>query len=648
MKLSVIIVNYNVEHFLEQCLLSVEKAVVGIDAEVWVIDNASVDGSCRMVKEKFPWVKLVENRENVGFSRANNQAMRASEAKYQLLLNPDTVVEEDTFRRCIEFMDAHPKAGGLGVRMVDGKGKFLPESKRGLPTPWVAFCKISGIYRLFKRSKRFNHYYMGYLDEHETGQVEILSGAFMMMRKEVLDQVGLLDEAFFMYGEDIDLSWRIVLGGSENYYFPETRIIHYKGESTKKGSLNYVFVFYNAMVIFARKHFSERNARVFSSLINLAIWARASVAVLQRFVQRVWLSALDGIVLFAALWLLQEQYALWQHKIYDRELMQWAFMAYTAVWMLSVFFSGGYDRPISAMRMLRGTVIGSVIILLGYALLPEDLRFSRALILLGSVATMMWYLMSRMVLSWVSPEAFRFAGRGHKKFAVIGHLDEVERIEQLLYQTLPHQPEVTAVSIDEHRAEAFAGSLDQLNEIIRVYRIDQIIFSGRDLSAARIIDLMIRTTGSGIDYKIAPPDSLYMIGSNSIDTGGELFMLETNGVHKPSNRRNKRFFDLASALMLIITLPLNFWFVQCKWGYIRNLFKVLFGERSWVGYAGRKQGDVRLPSVTSGVLTPATGARIAAGDDETLQKLNIIYARNYRLRNDVALLFRHFHLLGNE
>jgi GT2 family glycosyltransferase len=256
-KIAVIIVNYNVAFFLEQCLNSVAKAIILEPAEVWIVDNNSVDGSVDMVRQKFPWVKVIANKDNKGFSKANNQAMEQSNCKYQLLLNPDTVIEEDTLKKVVDYMDSHPDVGGLGVRMVDGKGVFLPESKRGLPTPAVAFYKIFGISRIFPKSKRFGRYHLGYLSEFETNEIEILSGAFMLMRKEALDKVGLLDEDFFMYGEDIDLSYRIIKGGYKNVYFPETRIIHYKGESTKKSSVNYVFVFYRAMVIFAEKHFSK-------------------------------------------------------------------------------------------------------------------------------------------------------------------------------------------------------------------------------------------------------------------------------------------------------------------------------------------------------------------------------------------------------
>ena len=286
-QLSIVIVNYNVKHFLEQVLLSVDAARQQLEIEVWVVDNNSVDESMEMVEEKFPWVKTILNKENVGFSRANNQAIEQSTSPYILLLNPDTVLQEDTLTKCVEYMDQQPEVGGLGVRMIDGKGKFLPESKRGLPTPKAAFYKMTGLASVFPRSKEFGRYHMKYLPEFETNEVDVLAGAFMMLRKETLDKIGLLDEQFFMYGEDIDLSYRITLGGYKNVYYPETTIIHYKGESTKKRSVNYVKVFYNAMVLFAKKHYPSKRAGQFAFWIQLAIYFRAFLAVFFRGIQQV-------------------------------------------------------------------------------------------------------------------------------------------------------------------------------------------------------------------------------------------------------------------------------------------------------------------------------------------------------------------------
>ena len=347
MKLSVIIVNYNVKHFLEQCLQSVNKAIKNIDAEVFVVDNNSVDQSVELVKDKFPFAKLIINKENKGFSVANNQAIKVSKGEYVLLLNPDTIVEEDTFENCISFMDSKPNAGAIGVKMVDGKGKFLPESKRSLPTPAVAFYKIFGLSSLFPKSKRFGAYHLSYLPEDEVNEADILAGAYMFMRKEALDKVGLLDETFFMYGEDIDLSYRIIQGGYKNYYFPETRIIHYKGESTKKGSLNYVFLFYKAMIIFAKKHFSGSNALVFTLLINLAIYLRAFLSLTRRLINKIALPLFDysliliGMIYLTNYWEINHRYV--EGGTYPDIYWQALMPSYIFVWLGIYKLCGVYD-----------------------------------------------------------------------------------------------------------------------------------------------------------------------------------------------------------------------------------------------------------------------------------------------------------------
>jgi GT2 family glycosyltransferase len=286
MDLSVIIVSYNVKHFLKQCLFSVKKASENIDYEIFVVDNNSADGSCSMVRTEFPGVKLIMNNVNRGFSAANNQALKMAGGRFILLLNPDTIVEEDTFTRCISFMNEHNEAGAMGVRMIDGRGRVLPESKRALPTPGTAFYKIFGLSYIFPRSRIFNRYYLSHIDDHQTAKVDILSGAFMFLRHEAVDKTGLLDEEFFMYGEDVDYSYRLVKAGFVNYYYPEIRIIHYKGQSTKKENLNVLINFYRAMLIFVRKHFSNGRLKGLTFLIKAAIFFRAGISLIQQIFKR--------------------------------------------------------------------------------------------------------------------------------------------------------------------------------------------------------------------------------------------------------------------------------------------------------------------------------------------------------------------------
>ena len=267
MKLSVVIVSYNVRELLTACIDSVVKASEGIDTEVFVVDNDSADDTVEVIARDYPWVHLINNKENLGFSKANNIAIRQSAGEYVLLLNPDTVVAEGTLRGAVEFMDQHPEAGGAGVRMHNADGTLAPESRRAMPTPMVAARKMLGF------TKR---YYMSYLSWDEPGQIEVISGAFMMLRRKAIDQVGMLDEDFFMYGEDIDLSYRLLKGGWQNWYLP-LDIIHYKGQSTQKSDFRYVHVFYQAMLIFFRKHYSHLSF-FFTLPVKVAIYFRASLA----------------------------------------------------------------------------------------------------------------------------------------------------------------------------------------------------------------------------------------------------------------------------------------------------------------------------------------------------------------------------------
>lgn len=651
MKLSVVIVNYNVEHFLEQCLHSVFKSLKTIPSEVFVVDNNSVDGSVTMVKEKFPQVLLIENKKNTGFSYANNQAIKQSKGEYVLLLNPDTVVEEDTFEKVIAFMDAHPDAGGLGVKMIDGKGKFLPESKRGLPTPAVAFYKIFGLSRLFPRSKTFGRYHLGFLDKDKTHEVEILSGAFMLMRKTALDKVGLLDETFFMYGEDIDLSYRILLGGYKNYYFPETRIIHYKGESTKKSSVNYVFVFYRAMVIFAEKHFSQHNAKLFSFLINLAIYLRAGAAIFVRFLKSIALPSFDFGIVLTGLFLLKEYYEknfrYTEGGSYSEMLISVAFPTYTLIWMFTIYLSGGYDKPIRLFRIVRGIIVGTGIILIIYSLLPEAYRFSRALILLGTVWVIIGFLFSRLALHFSGLRSFSLNPDKSKRIAIIGTQDEFERVNSLLKQTNINSSFICFVSADKNGSHHsnYAGNLNQIEEVIEIYKINEVIFCSRDISSQDIIDHMHTLVSANIDFKIAPPESLSIIGSNSIDTAGDLYIIDVNSISKPKNKRSKRLFDILTSVLFIVSTPVLILFQKNKTGFIKNVFAVLIGSRSWVGYG--KDAHEHLPKIRPSVLSPADAIKNILLNDETKDRLNLNYSKDYKIENDLNIVRKCLSLLGS-
>jgi len=653
MKLSVIIVNYNVEFYLEQCLLSVEKALSGIDSEIWVVDNNSVDHSIRMLKRKFPNVLLIENKVNTGFSVANNQAIRKANGEYIVLLNPDTIVEEDTFRKTLVYMDKNPKVGGLGVKMLDGKGNFLAESKRGLPTPQVAFYKIFGLAKLFPKSKIFGRYHLGFLDPEEVHEIDVLAGAFMLMPKKVLGEIGLLDERFFMYGEDIDLSYRITKAGFKNVYFPKTSIIHFKGESTKKSSANYVFIFYRAMVLFAQKHFSSSHAKLFSFLINSAIYARASAAILFRSIKRIYLPVLDIALLFGGIFFIQDY---WEKTYLNENAYPWYYVAYVLpiyilIWILSSVLSGSYDKPYSIWKSIKGMGLGTLVILVFYALLPESLRFSRAIILFSTIWGMFSLGLMRGFFGLLKFSEFTQKNSGEKRIAIIGEIKEAKRVAELL-RTTPHPPGFIGM-INSKSTEVFQegviGNLSQLEDLISIYGISELVFCSDSLSASEIIGHMTRLNSAKIAFKIAPQKSSAVIGSQSISKAENLYMIDIDGILKPNNKRAKRLFDFISALTLLILSPIFVWFVNHKSSFFSNIFSVLFGLKSWVGYDHQAYlSEEKLPSIKKGILFPKDAFPDKEISGDISAKLNLMYAQDYKLKNDFQILRKAFKFLGRK
>jgi len=655
MNLSVVIVNYNVKYFLEQCLHSVKKAISRVDAEVFIVDNNSVDGSVEMVREKFPEFTLIDNHNNVGFSKANNQAIKIAKGDYVLLLNPDTVVEDDTFSKVVDYLDSHPDAGGLGVKMLDGKGKFLPESKRGLPTPSVAFYKIFGLSKLFPKSKTFGKYHLGYLDRDKVHEVEILSGAFMVLRKTVLDKIGYLDETFFMYGEDIDLSYRIIKAGYKNIYFPETRIIHYKGESTKKSSVNYVLIFYNAMIIFAKKHFSSKNAKTLSVLINFAVYFRAFLAIINRFFKRALLPVADMVLLAGGLIAIKNY---WEHNVifpqggnYPIELVTAALPAYLLIWIFSVYMSGGYDRPLRISKLFQGLFIGTVFILTIYALLPESYRFSRAIIVFGALWGLLSTISIRFILHVSGLKYYRIGVKLNKRFIIAGDKEEAERVAELIRKTDMNPGFIGLVSINDQngKSEGFIGNIDQIKDIINIYKIDEVIFCAKDLPAQSIIDSMSELNLSQVEFKIAPPESLSIIGSQSINTSEDIYIIELDSITKENNRRSKRFFDLVFGILALSISPLLIFLTKKPAGFFRNLALVLTGKLSWVGYCPSGNPDTSsLPTIKKGVLNPTDILKNKSISTETIERLNLLYARDYKVLNDISICFKGIRNLGRK
>jgi GT2 family glycosyltransferase/lipopolysaccharide/colanic/teichoic acid biosynthesis glycosyltransferase len=605
-----------------------------------------------MVRRKFPQTIVIENKSNTGFSVANNQAIKQAMGKYVLLLNPDTVVEEDCFRRCIDFMDIQQDAGALGVKMIDGKGKFLPESKRSLPTPKVAFYKMFGFASVFPKSKTFGKYHLGFLSNDEVHEVEVLSGAFMFIRKATLDKIGLLDEDYFMYGEDIDLSYRITQGGYKNYYFPNTTIIHYKGESTKKTSVNYVFVFYKAMIIFAQKHYSKKHAKLFSFLISFAIYIRAGISLVARFFQIAHLMIMDATCMYIGIYLIK---LYWErnHKFveggsYPIEFMLVNASIYTIIWVFGLYLSGAYEKTRSTTAVVKGILFGLIGISLVYAFAPLSYRFSRAIIMLGFVWALIGAYLNRLILYVAKFKKIDLAMAYDTTTIIVGGKNEASRVQDLLNKTKANCKVAGYVTVgnDIEQGDDYLGDVSRLRDIVQVFNAEEIIFCSKDISATQIIQWMSGVNLPGVQYKIVPEESSFIIGSNSKNSAGDFYALDISmALSEPQNQRKKRTLDVVVTILLTVISPILILVIKQRAKFIKNLWEVLFGQKTWVGYT-QSLNQNALPKIKQGVLSPVIkwNNQVEPG---TANKLNFMYAKNYSVEKDLYIILISITKLGS-
>lgn len=533
-------------------------------------------------------------------------------------------------------MDQHEDAGALGVRMIDGQGKFLPESKRGLPDPEVALYKMIGLNKLFPRSKKFGKYHLGYLDEFDTNPVDVLAGAFMFIRKSVLNEIGLLDETFFMYGEDIDLSYRITQAGFKNYYFPETTIIHYKGESTKKQSVNYVRIFYKAMIIFAEKHYTGSNKKAFTTFINSAIYLRALVSLLANWVKAYWLVAIETGVIFGTLFILKDY---WEEHIkyiksYPPEMLYIHLPYYTLSWVASIAAVGAYKEVFNFGKLIKGVLLGMGVILVVYGLLPNELHFSRGIILFGTLLVSAVLMLERSLIHFARYKTLDLNRSKTTKSIVVGSADKWEMIRGILTSSGKAYQQLGFVSSDGKENENYLGAPEQLQEIVNIYGVNEVIFSSEDMTASEIMAWMTKI-GSQVNYYTLPANSEFVIGSHSKNSSGLYFgqQIELN-LSKAEYRNQKRLFDLFSSILLIILFPIGMWRMGSSM-YFKNCLDVLFGKKTWVSYA---QANANLPKIKTGVLRTDY---LIKGDSSTyIHRLDELYAKNYNVMMDLKAVLR--------
>lgn len=523
-------------YFLEQCLHSVNRSVCDFEFDIFVVDNQSSDDSLQMLRDKFPKVKLIANAENFGFSKANNQAIKVSNAEYILLLNPDTIIQEDTLQKCIDKMEEDIAIAGLGVKMVDGAGNFLPESKRGFPSPLAAFAKMSGLSKIFPKSKTFGQYHLTYLDNNKNHEIEVLSGAFMVLRKSVLDKIGLLDEDYFMYGEDIDLSYRIIKAGYKNYYLANTSIIHFKGESTKKGSLNYIKVFYNAMLIFSNKHVSGTKGKALKFLLQIAIYLRASLAIVEKIISKIGLPIIDVLVIISNLYLL---YLLWENiiKKYEHIIFPDTFFyinipIYVATWLFSMWFFGVYGKIKKWRRLIVGLFTGTLLIAIFYAFFPDYLRTSRGIIVFGLVLNVVCLSIYRFVYYSFKGSLFAYL-KDDKKYIIIGNETEANNISDQIKNADLKRKYLGFIAVKNGtKNNKNLGSIENLKDILDAYKPNEILFSTEDLSMQFIIETMSKID-QAIEYKLVSKNNT-MISSKSKNAAGEIYSFDIDISSKKS------------------------------------------------------------------------------------------------------------------
>jgi hypothetical protein len=691
-EISIIIVSYNVRDFLRQALLSLSRALAGLSAEIIVVDNASEDGSVDMVQAEFPDVRVIENTENRGFASANNQALRMARGQLLVLLNPDTVVQEDTFVVIRDFFDnptsPGQNAGMVGCKILNPDGTLQLACRRSFPTPWVAFTRLSGLSRLLPRSRWFGKYNLTYLDEDALAEVEAISGSFMAVRREAFVSVGLLDERFFMYGEDLDWCYRMRAAGWKIYYLPTTQIIHYKGESSRRSHLDSLRMFYHAMHLFARKHFRARLSAAFYGIIIAAIWLRGMLSALQRAAGMLATPAAD-------LALIQLALALGIYLRFGNFETAQSFIivdvVYSLVWMicLSLFdcFGGQRFSPYQALNAsLTGFLINASL-----TYFFKQYAFSRAVVLIAGITTIVslsgWRFGAK-ILHWLGFGPFKGAlGKTllRRRTLIVGDFAGGESILPKLVNRVDGAYEIAGlVGLQEsdlgRRYHGFdvVADLDQLEEAIKRRRIQEVIFSMQHLPFDRVFGIIAQPRERRVSFKLAPATLDVIIGKTGIDQLNEVPLLDIeNRLQRPMYRLAKRSLDFAIALFLLIFLSVPFllrwmftartlerqkiflgehrlslWFLHNKTGSATRfdrlpwLLHVLSGSISLVGseLPSRNQDcDALSNAIVPPGLTGLAQSRPRAGiSREEKENLLRYYATHYSPLLDLEILFRAF------
>lgn len=632
--LSIVIVSYKVQYFLRQCIQSIYSSNCNISYEIIVVDNASCDGTVEMLGEQFPDVKVISNRDNVGFSRANNQGFDIADSEYVLILNPDTIIQEDTLQICYDYHKSNPDIGAIGVRMIDGKGQFLPESKRGFPTPLNALYRMLKISSVFPKSPVFNKYYLGHIDENQTNQVDVLTGAFMWVRKLVLDQVGGFDEDYFMYGEDIELSFQINYKGHGIVYLPETSIIHFKGESTKKVSYKYLKNFYGAMAIYANKR-NSNSGFLWSLILQLGIFLSALTFLAKSIFGKFIRPIIDIALLYVLGKGLQKAWGFIYFKdfLYYKEAdSNLTLLALVGVMIILYYLFGQYDKRHNLKHLGIGFLIGTLAMFTVYSLMPSGLRFSRVVLLMIAFLSPFVLYISRRIYNvvWYGKSAFNLYDS--RRIAIVGSIASCMAVNKIGERTSDKGQVIGHVTLED-KSDSL-GTIDELKAIAESRNINEIIFCSKDLSSDFIFQSMARL-GNRVSYKLANDDNKSILGSDSKDKAGEWYALDIYyKIDQLFHIRLKRLFDIIMSLLFIIGLPIFFIISTNRSEIYFNLFNVLLGNKTWIGYDTSDHKLKDLPPIKKSVL------QLESSCNNTRHEANLYYARNYNIWLEMEMLYK--------
>lgn len=638
-QLSIIIVNYNVADFISLCLDSVALAINNYAAEVIVVDNDSHDNSIAIIKEHFPFVKLIESPTNLGFSKANNLAYAQAKGKYIHFLNPDTFIPEDYYDVLIPFMESKPNVGAVGPRIVDGKGLFAPDSKKSFPSFWVSVSKVLGLSQLFPNSSFFNKYYAADIDEYETAEVDILSGSTLLIKKEVIDAVnGAFDESYFMYCEDVDLCYRIQQAGYQNYYVPEVSMIHYKGESTKKLSYSYMKVFYTAHALFVKKYYPKNLGALYNFALKMVLGLRHLFNFGKMIFSLIKLFVLDSILL--SLTFLLTIY-FWFDSIAQLAPLSTQDVLpllpiFVTLWLISLYLNGAYDKPHSLYKAGRGMVIGGVLVLAAYSLLPYNFRFSRGAILLSAVFGTLIILITRWLLSKMGWIKLVPRGKLDYSLAVVCNENAYQTTSKAVQNKGFQSHLIGFISSDSKdvNCSQYLGPRDLLGNIANLFHLDEIIFDTSSQSYKDIISEMSKQGGKQYFNLYLPNQNLF-VGSY-YDT----YLLEYYQLHqkypigKKEYKRNKRILDFFLSSALLTLSPFIIWGYKNKTQFLKNVWNVLIGKHTWVGYPNNSSGENSLPVLKPAISTPY---KMTSDDDIKLinkSLLHKLYAETYTPLDD--------------